>query len=59
MRFNELLSNNQLWIELEKRAVKDYPADKIRRLAELKDNLCGVQRVSLVLLLAPLPQKPH
>ena len=53
MRFYEPLSNDQLRMELEKRAVKDYPADKIGRLAALKDILCGVQRVPAVLLLAP------
>ena len=53
MRFYEPLSNDQQRMEPEKRAVKDYPADKIGRLATLKDILCGVQRVLSVLLLAP------
>lgn len=52
-KFYEELSRDQLRMELEKRAVKDYPTDKGGRLAVLKDILCGVQRVPAILLLTP------
>ena len=51
--FYEGLSKDQLRMELEKRAVKDYPTDKDGRLATLKDILQGIHRVPSVLLLAP------
>ena len=53
LKFYEELSSDQLRLELEKRAVMDYPTDKQGRLATLKRILCGVQRVPSVLLLAP------
>lgn len=52
VKFYEELSTQQLRMELEKRTVMDYPTDKVGRLAKLKQTLCGVQRV-LVLLFAP------
>ena len=53
MRFYDELSSNQLRMELEKRAIKDYPSDKKGRLAALKGVLCGVQRVPSLLMFAP------
>ena len=53
LKFYKELSRDQLRMELEKRAVKDYPTDKGGRLAALEDILCGVQRVPGILLLTP------
>ena len=53
IKFYEELSTNQLRLELEKRAVTNYPTDKVGRLATLREILCGVQRIPSVLLLAP------
>ena len=43
IKFYEELSSDQLRMEVEKRAIMDYPSDKKRRLATLKGLLCGVQ----------------
>ena len=53
MKFYEELSSDQLRMELEKRAIMDYPTDKKGRLATLKGLLCGVQRVPSLLMFAP------
>jgi len=41
MRFYEELTSNQLRMELEKRAIKEYPSDKKGRLAALKGVCVG------------------
>ena len=53
MKFYEELSSDELRMELEKRAIMDYPTDKKGRLATLKGLLCGVQRVPSLLMFAP------
>ena len=41
MRFYEELTSHQLRMELEKRAIKEYPSDKKGRLAALKGVCVG------------------
>ena len=53
IKLYEELGSDQLRMELEKRAIMDYPSDKKGRLATLKGLLCGVQRVPSMLMFAP------